>query len=95
MRGFYESHSPPDPGLTCLLSPARFVLKEDLAGNGKYALVPKPLQQWPDEIQFHLHIVVQQNHNIIVSRLDTGVIAPGKAHIPRQGYHFNSRVMSL
>ncbi len=84
---------PPAFGQAGFLAAFRLVAEKDLAGDSEYLLIGKPRQQRREEIGFDAHIGIEQSHNIVFGRTETGIRAAAEAQIFRQSQNADLRVI--
>ena len=65
--------------------------EEDLAGDGEHIGVVEAFQQRREEIGRHPHIAVQQDHDVVFRRAESGVGAAAESQVARQRHQLDLR----
>ena len=79
-----RSLQPPPFGQSGFFPQLRGIGKEDLAGDCEGFLILESGQQGTPEIPLHAHVAVQQNHDIVSGRAESGIRSSPESQIERE-----------
>jgi len=70
-------------------------LEEYLAGHRKDIRRLESVQQWLEKIGIHLHIIIQEDNNVVFGGSNPGIVPTRETHISRQLDNLDVRIVSV